>query len=90
MGSAFDRLRSMAKQKTPEYVSPARATLRQLNKLDHALSTAQNHAGSLDVYQSPFPGAKKLGSDTWDELEKIRLKIRKMVERAERAGGIFG
>ena len=79
----------MAKQK-PEYVSPARQALQTLSKLDRALSTAQDHAGSLNAYQSEFPGAKKLGSDVWDELEKMRWKIRKMIERAERSGGIMG
>lgn len=80
----------MPRKKTSEYVSPARATLQLLNKLDHALSTAQGHAGSLNVYESPFPGAKKLGSDVWDDVEKMRWKIRKMIERAERPGGILG
>jgi hypothetical protein len=78
------------KTKNPDYVSPARAALQLLSKLDHALSTAQGHAGSLNVYQSLFPGAKKLGSDVWDDLEKMRWKIRKMLERAERPGGILG
>jgi hypothetical protein len=77
-------------ERETEYVSPARATLQTLNKLDHALSTAQGHAGSLNVYQSEFQGAKKLGSDVWDEVEKLRWKIRKMIERAERSGGILG
>jgi hypothetical protein len=77
-------------KKTPEYVSPARATLQTLSKLDRALSTAQGLAGDLNVYESPFPGAKKLGSDVWDELEKTRWKIRKMLERVERPGGIMG
>ena len=81
----------MAKQKPEsEYVSPARQQLQTLSKLDRALSTAQDHAGSLTAYGSEFAGAKKLGSDVWDELEKMRWKIRKMVERAERAGGIMG
>lgn len=69
---------------------PARAALRALNKLDGALSTAQGAAGSLVVHDSPFAGAKQLGTDVWDELEKMRWKIRKMIERAERAGGIYG
>jgi len=73
-----------------EYVSPAKKTLRELQRLDKALSTAQQYAGTLDVYNSQFPGAKKLGSEAWDEMEKIRLKIRKMLERLERPGGIFG
>ena len=79
----------MAKQKS-EYVSPARSTLQTLSKLDQALSKAQDHAGSLNVHQSEFGGAKKLGSDVWDELEKMRWKVRKMIERAERSGGIMG
>lgn len=77
-------------KKSTQYVSPARATLQTLGKLDRALSTGQNYAGSLNVHESPFPGAKKLGSEVWDELEKLRLRIRKVMERAERAGGILG
>jgi hypothetical protein len=80
----------MPRKKTSEYVSPARATLQLLNKLDHALSAAQDHAGSLNVHESPFPGAKKLGSDIWDDVEKMRWRLRKMIERAERPGGILG
>ena len=80
----------MRPSKKTEYVSPALSTLRLLGKLDQALSTAQNHAGSLNVHESPFPGAKKLGSDIWDDLEKMRWKVRKMIERAERPGGILG
>ena len=72
-----------------EYISPARATMRKLAALDRALNTAQGHAGDLNVYQSEFKGAKQLGSDVWDELEKMRLRISKMLERAERSGGIF-
>lgn len=80
----------MAKPKSPEYVSPARATMRELKALDSALSKAQTHAGTLNVYNSEFVGAKKLGSDAWDDLEKIRLKIHKMLERTERPGGLWG
>jgi hypothetical protein len=76
-------------RKATEYVSPARATMRELNKLDRALSAAQGPAGALNVYESPFQGAKRLGSEVWDELEKMRWRIRKMLERAERPGGIF-
>ena len=77
------------KKKADEYVSPARATLQTLNKLDRSLSMAQGLAGSLNVYQSDFQGAKQLGNEVWDDLEKLRWKIRKMVERQERPGGIF-
>jgi hypothetical protein len=76
-------------KRAAEYVSPARATMRTLGKLDRTLSSAQDLAGSLNVHESPFRGAKQLGYEIWYELEKARQRIRKMLERAERPGGIF-
>ena len=78
------------KQTSSTFVSPAVQTMRSLQKLDLALSTAQRHAGSLITADSPFPGAKQLASNTWDELEGIRQKLNRMIERAERSGGILG
>jgi hypothetical protein len=78
-----------ARAKKSEYVSPARETLQTLAKLDRALSTAQGFAGSLGIHQYEFQGAKHLGNEVWDELEKMRWKIRKMLERQERPGGIL-
>lgn len=81
----------MARKKTTTgYVSPAVQTMRTLNKLNAALGVAQGHAGSLIVVDSPFPGAKQLANSVWDELEVIRQKIARMIERNERKGGILG
>jgi hypothetical protein len=78
------------KKKDEGYVSPATETLRTLQRLDAALSRAQDVAGSLVTHNSPFVGAKQVASDTWDKLEELRHKIRRTAERRERSGGILG
>lgn len=78
------------KKKDEGYVSPAVETLRALTKLDAALSRAQDLAGALITHNNPFVGAKQVASDTWDVLEEMRRKIRRVSERRERSGGILG
>ena len=65
-------------------------TLRNLQKLDAALSTAQGVASSVvaDADDS-HASARALGDDTWNALEALRRKIYRMIERRERRGGVF-
>lgn len=64
-------------------IEPAR---RKLARLDKALSDAQTASGEAIV---GAPATDKLASEVWSTLEAYRKRIRKMIERAERSGGVL-
>jgi hypothetical protein len=64
-------------------------TLRDLRKLDFALSEAQGAAGNLVTVNNPHVAAKSLGDEIWTTLEDFRRKVNRMIVRRERSGGVF-
>jgi hypothetical protein len=64
-------------------IAPAR---RALAALDRALSNAQDAAGK--AMGTGLPATDKIAGETWEQLEKLRQRITKMIDRAERTGGV--